>query len=54
MTGPLLVEDHGYVRVATRCESLAVEARIAGAHRPDHDQLDRRRREVLARNRSRL
>jgi enoyl-CoA hydratase/carnithine racemase len=39
---------------ATRGESLAVEARIAGAHRPDYDQLDRRRREVLARNRGQL
>jgi enoyl-CoA hydratase len=39
---------------ATLGESLAVEAQIAGAHRPAYDELDRRRREVLARNRSQL
>ena len=39
---------------ATEGESLAVEARIAGAHRPAYDGLERRRREVLARNRSQL
>jgi len=39
---------------ATLGDSLAVEARIAGAHRPAYDELERRRREVLARNRSQL
>ena len=34
--------------------SLAVEAEIAGAHRSDYDLLERRRREVLLRNRSQL
>ena len=35
-------------------ESLTVEARIAAAHPPAYDELDRRRREVLARNRRQL
>jgi enoyl-CoA hydratase len=39
---------------ATLGDSLAVEERIAGAHRPAYDELERRRREVLARNRSQL
>jgi enoyl-CoA hydratase/carnithine racemase len=45
-----------YVRSwdATLGESLAVEARIAGAHRPAYDELEQRRREVLARNRGQL
>ena len=34
--------------------ALEVEASIAAAHAPDYDQLERRRREVLIRNRSQL
>jgi enoyl-CoA hydratase/carnithine racemase len=39
---------------ATLGESLAVEAQIAGAHPPAYDQLERRRLEVLDRNRRQL
>jgi len=39
---------------ATLGESLAVEAEIAGAHPPAFDQLERRRLEVLDRNRRQL
>ena len=39
---------------ATLGESLAVEREMAAAHRPDFDQLEQRRLEVLARNRSQL
>lgn len=39
---------------ATQGPSLAVESRIAAAQQPDFDKLDRRRREVLAHNRSQL
>lgn len=34
--------------------ALEIETAIGAAHRPDFDQLERRRREVLARNRSQL
>jgi enoyl-CoA hydratase len=45
-----------YVRgwSATLGESLAVEAEIAGTHPPAYDELESRRLEVLARNRSQL
>jgi enoyl-CoA hydratase len=39
---------------ATLGASLEVEAAIAGAHPPAYEELDRRRREVLTRNRSQL
>jgi enoyl-CoA hydratase len=45
-----------YVRgwAATLGASLAVEAEIAAAHAPAYDQLERRRAEVMARNRAQL